>query len=204
MAEAIFNYEGINTTIQCDLNEKMKDIIGRLKIKVQNNENNLYYLYNGTQINYELTFNQQANDIDKNRKKMNIIVTKTEDNKIEVQEIKSKYVICPECKENILINIDNFKVNFHNCKNNHNINKALNEFEETQKINLNNIICNICNTNNKGNTHNNEFYICNTCNKNICPLCKLNHDKSHIIINYEDKNYICDKHNEPFFYNHPG
>ena len=129
---------------------------------------------------------------------MNIIVTKTEDNKIEVQEIKSKYVICPECKENILINIDNFKVNFHDCKNNHNIYKALNEFEETQKINLNNIICNICNTNNKGNTHNNEFYICNTCNKNICPLCKLNHDKSHIIINYEDKNYICDKHNEPF------
>ena len=32
MAEAIFNYEGINTTIHCDLNEKMKDIIGRLKI----------------------------------------------------------------------------------------------------------------------------------------------------------------------------
>ena len=51
MAEAIFNYEGINTTIQCDLNEKMKDIIDKFIIKIQNKENNLYYLYNGTQIN---------------------------------------------------------------------------------------------------------------------------------------------------------
>ena len=45
MAEAIFNYEGINTTIQCDLNEKMKDIIDKFIIKIQNKENNLYYLY---------------------------------------------------------------------------------------------------------------------------------------------------------------
>ena len=69
MAEAIFNYEGINTTIQCELNEKMKDIIGKYLIKIENKENNLYYLYNGTKIYYELTFNEQANDIDKNKKK---------------------------------------------------------------------------------------------------------------------------------------
>ena len=79
MAEVIFNYEGINTTIQCELNEIMKDIIGKFVIKIENKENNLYYLYNGTKINYELTFNEQANDIDKNRKKMNILVTKNED-----------------------------------------------------------------------------------------------------------------------------
>ena len=34
MAEAIFNYEGINTTIQCEINEKMKDIIDRFLIKL--------------------------------------------------------------------------------------------------------------------------------------------------------------------------
>ena len=123
MAEAIFNYEGINTTIQCDLNEKMKDIIDKFIIKIQNKENNLYYLYNDTQINYELTFNQQANDIDKNRKKMNIIITKNVDNNIEDKKIPSKDVICPECNENILIDFENFKVNFHDCKNNHNIYK---------------------------------------------------------------------------------
>ena len=166
MAEAIFNYEGINTTIQCEINEKMKDIINRFLIKLEKKENNLYYLYNGTQIDYELTFNEQANDIDKNRKKMNIIVTKSEDAQNIIKEIVSKDIICPECKENTLIDFENFHAYFHDCKNNHNINKALNEFEQTQKINLNNIICNICNINNKGNTHNNEFYVCNTCNIN--------------------------------------
>ena len=46
----------------------MKVIIDRFLIKIKYKENNLYYLYNGTKINYELTFNEQANIIDKNRK----------------------------------------------------------------------------------------------------------------------------------------
>ena len=74
MVEAIFNYEGVNTTIQCELNDRMKDIIDKFLTKLENKEQNLYYLYNGTKINYELTFNEQANDIDKNRKKINILV----------------------------------------------------------------------------------------------------------------------------------
>ena len=199
MAEAIFNYEGINTTIQCEINEKMKDIINKFLIKLEKKENNLYYLYNGTQINYELTFNEQANDIDKNRKQMSIIVTKSEDPQNIIKEIVSKDVICPECQGNSLIDFQNFHAYFHDCKNNHNIIKTLNEFEQTQKINLNKIVCNKCNINNKGNTHNNEFYICNTCNINICPLCKTKHDKNHNIINYEDKNYICKKHKDEKF-----
>ena len=144
MAEAIFNYEGINTTIQCEINEKMKDIINRFLIKLENKEKNLYYLYNGTQINYELTFNEQENDIDKNRKKMNIIVTKSEDAQNIIKEIVSKDIICPECRENSLIDFENFHSYCHDCKNNHNIMKTLNEFEKTQKINLNRIVYNIC------------------------------------------------------------
>ena len=46
MAEIIFNYEGINTVIQCDTNDKMKDIINIFMIKINNKENNLYYFYN--------------------------------------------------------------------------------------------------------------------------------------------------------------
>ena len=95
MVEAIFNYEGINITIQCEINEKMKVIIDRFLIKIKYKENNLYYLYNGTKINYELTFNEQANVIDKNRKQMNIIVNKNDEIKIINKEIISKYIICP-------------------------------------------------------------------------------------------------------------
>ena len=198
MAEAIFNYKGFNTIIQCKENDKLKDIIDEFLTKIKYKENNLYYLYNGTKIDSKLTFIEQANDIDKKRKKMNIVVTQNEEDKNLIKEIASKDIICPECKESSLIDIDNFKINFHDCKNKHNISKTLKEFEETQKINLDNIICDICKKNNKGNTHNNEFYICNTCDINICPLCKTNHDKSHLIINYDEKDYICNKHNELF------
>ena len=77
MAEVIFNYEGIETIIQCNINDKMKDIINKYLIKIEKRKDNLYYLYNGNKINYELTFNEQANDLDKNRNKMNIIVNDT-------------------------------------------------------------------------------------------------------------------------------
>ena len=107
-----------------------------------------------------------------------------------------KLIICPECNELALLNIEDFKLNFYFCKNGHEINNILlNEFEECQKINMNKLICNICN---KQNILNSLFFVCNECNKNICPLCKLTHDKNHIIINYEDRDYICKKHNEPF------
>ena len=133
MAEVIFNYKGINTKVQCDINNTMKEIIEKFLKKLKNKEKNLFYLYNGTRIKYELTFNQQANDLDKNRKQMNILVTKNEEINNKIYEIISKDIICPECKENILIDFINFKINFHDCKNNHNINKTLNEFENTKK-----------------------------------------------------------------------
>ena len=196
--EVSFCYEGLNTIIQCKENEKMKDIINRFLIKIQSNTN-LFYLYNGTKINFELTFNEQANDIDKRRKKMNIIVTKRDEDRKEFNEMISKDIICPECRENILIDIKDYKINLFGCKYNHfQQNILLNLFEESQKINLNEIICGFCQKTSKKNTHNNEFYICNTCKKNLCPLCKSVHDTNHRIINYIDKNYICESHNESF------
>ena len=52
---------------------------------------------------------------------------------------------------------------------------------------------------NKSETYNKAFYRCNTCKMNLCPLCKTNkNQKDHIIINYEQRNYICDIHNAQF------
>ena len=51
-------------------------------------------------------------------------------------------------------------------------------------VNLKEIKCNICKEKTKYDTYNNEFYKCIECNINICPLCKLNHNKEHNIINY--------------------
>ena len=199
MAEAIFNYEGCNTTIQCKINQKMKDIIGNFLNKIQVNSDNLFYLYNGNEIDKELSFIEQANDLDKNRKKMNIVVNKNSDDINAKKELISKDIICPECKENILLDFENYKINLKGCKNNYKINNILfKEFEETQKIDISQIICDICKLINKNTTHDNVFYFCNTCSKKMCPLCESKHDKNHIIINYDDKDFICAKHNEQF------
>ena len=201
MTQVEFVYNGAITLIQCNMNEKMKEIIKRFKEKANINNNNIFYTYDGKiGINEELKFEEIANSEDKKRKKMNILVYDTE---IEIKEkdiIKSNNIICPECKENIKMEIKDYKINLYGCKNKHSIkNILLNEFEETQNIDRLNIICDICKINNKSISYNNIFYKCITCNKNICPLCKLNHNNNnHIIINYDDKDYICNKHNEKY------
>ena len=197
MVEAIFSYDRNDTIIKCNINDKMKDIINRFLKQIWKNEkdNNLKFLYGANIINYELTFIQQANELDKNKNRINIIVESNNENN---KEVISKDIICPECRENIFINIKDFKINLYGCKKNHKINNILiNKYEDIQKIDLSKIICNQCNENNKSNSHN-KFYICNSWNKNVCPLCKSKHDNNHIIIKYDDKNYICKKHKDSF------
>ena len=75
MANVIFYYNGLNTTIQCNIDEKMGEVCKRFCTKILKEKNNLIFLYSangGSQFNEELTFEQMANSIDKERKKMNI------------------------------------------------------------------------------------------------------------------------------------
>ena len=200
MAEVEFIYNGTKTIIQCNLSEKIKDISKRFKDKINLTNKNINFTYNGNLVlNEELKFEEIVNNEDKIRKKMSFIVF---DNLIETKDkdiIKSREIICPECKENIRMNINEYKINLLKCKNGHNKeNILLDEFEETQNINLTDIICNICKNNNKSISYDNIFYKCLTCNINICPLCKSSHDKNHIIINYDEKYYICNEHNEKY------
>jgi len=48
---------------------------------------------------------------------MNIVVTKDNNNINVKNEIISKDIICPECKENILLDFQNYKINLIGCKN---------------------------------------------------------------------------------------
>ena len=74
MAEVEFIYNGVSTIIQCNLNEKMKDIFQKFKDKAQIKNINIFYSYNGNnEINEESEFEEVANSEDKIRKKMNII-----------------------------------------------------------------------------------------------------------------------------------
>ena len=199
-AKVIFTFLGIETTILCTINEKIKNILKRFSAKVEIDINKVYCIYNANKVNEELKFEELANKEDKLKKIMNIVVYEINNSTLINDDMqKSKEFICPKCNENILIKINDYKISM-NCKNNHKIeNIKINEFEGTQKINISKIICDNCKQINKSKTYKNEFYKCIECNNNICPLCKSLHNINHRIIEYDKKNYICYKHKEVFF-----
>ena len=201
MSKVIFSFTGIETTIQCLNSDKMRDICNRFSEKIKIDINTIYFIYGSDRLNLESTFEQQANGIDKERNIMNILVYEKEKTTVVNDGIvKSRDIICPKCGENCLIKFNNFKIKLSECKNGHQIdNLFLDEFDKTQNINLNNIICNNCNKN-KNKAYNKQFFRCLTCKQNICPLCSSKHDKKHRIIDYDNINYTCDIHNDNYFF----
>ena len=196
MAEVIFKYNGIDTIIQCITGDKLKDICEKFCIKVGIDINKIIFIYGGEILNMNLKYKEIANEIDKKNLKMNILVYDNNSKNEKERIIKSKDVICPRCGEICIINFKEYKIILEKCKNNHENRIEIKDYENTQNINENRIICGICEKNNKSKSYNNKFYKCGTCNKNICIICKEKHNKEHIIIDYENKNYICNKHNE--------
>lgn len=194
-----FNYESSPVIIQGNMNEPMQFIYQRFftKIGAEKIEKNLYFLYNGKWLNcydgsQNLTFFQMANEIDKKRGKMNILVA--ENTNVEKDLIiKSDDIICPQCGNYIFMSIKNYKISLFNCVNGHKmLNIPLNEFENTQNINLSKITCGFC-SKKRSNIFKNEMNRCLTCKMNICPLCSSQHDRNHPLISYDEINYRCEK-----------
>ena len=175
MSKVIYDYHSISTTIQCNRDEKLRCVNERLKGKININ-NEIYYLYNGTKVNEDLTFDQIANEKDKQRNIINIIINDIQEEPID-DFIESKDIICPKCNEIAILFFKDYKFNLE-CKNNHRTeNILIKEFDNNQKT----VKCLKCNKSIKE-IYNNEFHYCIDCKKYICPLCKSNH--KHNIINY--------------------
>ena len=58
MAEIIFIYDGQNITVQCNINQKMKDICINLSNKINADINSLTFLYGGGILNLEKKYNE--------------------------------------------------------------------------------------------------------------------------------------------------
>jgi WD40 repeat protein len=82
MATANFTYEGIKTAIQCLKEDKMKDVCKKYTSKIEKDINSLYFIYNGNKINYDLSFFEQANSLDKQRLEMNVLVYNNNDSNV--------------------------------------------------------------------------------------------------------------------------
>ena len=197
MSQVEFNYKGIITTLLCSEKDKMEEICKNFAIKSSIDFKKLCFLYLGNQIDLQLTFEETINKEDKEKKSISILVKDI--NSIGINKnrsiIKSKFPICPECKENIKFDVDDDKKINLECKNGHSIKLLIKEYENSQKIDISKIKCNEC-TNTKFNASNNEMYICNNCDIKLCPLCINKHNRNHNIINYELKDSICRKHNK--------
>lgn len=150
MNKIIFNYQNHEISIQCNLDDQMKIIIQHFEQKLEVNHKDLLFYYNGNIINENLKLSQLINSIDKERGIMNVLVYNKDDNQKKPNFQFSKEIICPECGDNINLNIKNYKVFLSDCKNGHNFNDILfNDFLKTQLIDITKIKCDICKTNNK-------------------------------------------------------
>ena len=200
MMQIEFIYKGRLINVQCNEEEKLKNIYTRICSKIELDINKVYFIYNGSLLNEEFTIESVINKFDKSRKMMNIIVDlKYGQNDNKKNLAKAELIICPQCKEPAKIFIKDYSITIFGCKNNHSINNILlDQFEETQKIDESKIKCDICKINNKEKSFNKQFYICLKCELNLCSLCKDIHDKSHYIIDYNNKNYICPQHGDNY------
>ena len=88
--------------------------------------------------------------IGKDEEGIKILVVNLKDISNYKSIIKSKYIICPQCEENIKYKINDYKIYLYECKNGHRMNNILlNEFEKTQIIDISKIKCKECKENNK-------------------------------------------------------
>ena len=94
-ANVSFDFEGRIVKIQCSTDDKMKDICQKYANKIQRNVNSLIFLYGGSNLNFQLSFKEQANVIDKERNEMSVLVYKNEND-----------LSCPKCGEKINLNSD--------------------------------------------------------------------------------------------------
>ncbi len=129
MAKVNFTYKGMKTVIQCSKGDKMRTICSKFGTKIEVDINSLFFIYNGSFLNLELTFYEQANSNDKNRLEMNVMASKNE-NEADIK--------CPKC--NHIIKIESIKSVSELIKYNKNINFSLNELKkQIESINSNDI-----------------------------------------------------------------
>jgi len=196
MSEVKILYHGLKTIIEYESNEKMKEIFEKFKTKINMRDKEIVYQYNGKIIKDEnIVISQLTSE-----KIFTILAYDSKDYNVLTPNggnlINSDYVICPKCKKSAILEEKDYKLIIYGCQNDHITNNILiNDFNNLQEIDYSKIMCQQCH---QSYIYNNEFYQCNKCKIDLCPSCKSSHDNNHKIINYNDKEFICDIHNEQY------
>ena len=195
MSIIIFKYLSNDILIPAIETETISIVLDRFCQKVMKEKRNLCFLNNGSILNEQLLITSiRPNDENK------IIILVNEINNYTGGPYfkKSENIICPQCKESIIISVKGYKISLSQCKNGHKYdNLLLSQFNELQTEDISQILCGVCKKS-KSQTFENKMYFCFDCKINICNLCVSVHDNNHNIIEYEKKNYICENDGEHF------
>ena len=150
MAEIDFIFEGTTITIQCNKNQRMKDICDKLSTKIDNDINSLIFLYGGKLLNLDKMFNEITKV-----NKIAILVYKLENEAY----YKSGKILNDKVIDNILslnnnvsVSLIELKIQVKNMMNNSSYLKNINYiFSQLKKINviINNMRGNIEKINNQ-------------------------------------------------------
>ena len=83
MAESkvIFSLDGNDLTIQCSSMDKMKDICQKYALQLDKNIDSFLFLYGENQVNFDLSFKDQINSLDKENNHMKIVVQHNDNEK---------------------------------------------------------------------------------------------------------------------------
>ena len=178
MVEIEFDFNQMMTNIQAKLDDPFKDTINKFMQKSLLQPGSVHFLANDKVINQNESVESHMIDLNKENKKMRIIVTMAENDDQNKKEVivKFKDIICPKCKEPWRIKTENFKIKLYESVNGH-VTEDIKfiVFDNTQTKNESEIICNNCKFKNKGNYPVDELYRCLNCKFNLCLLCKPNH-----------------------------
>ena len=189
-AKITFIYEKKTIQIFGSVEDELSKFFERFVAKL--NANSSIYDYEFFYEGKKLTnfTNIQKSNIIKNKNEFTISVFK-----------KTKKVKCPKCICNdCILKINNYHLSFYGCKYKHRENKIFDGYQDSQKIDLSQIVCskNSCGKNQSDDPK--DFYKCLTCTKLLhrtkyfCNDCSKAHDQTHIKIKYDDKNYYCEQH----------
>ena len=189
-----FNYINRTFEVFCKSDEEMKKMYGKFVSKVGDGsevEHYIYY-YEGNKLGNEST-------IEKDKYlsgKSNINIT---------AQKKLRIIKCPDCKCNdCIINLNNYLASYYGCKNEHSSNSVYDQHINIQKIDTDELRCNESGCKHTQQNYSLGFYKCLTCSSVVDRsqyFCKEHisiHDKSHINVKYDKKNYYCEEHFKKF------
>ena len=122
MAEVKILYNGYQTIIQYQSNEKLKEIFKRFKIKINSENKELIFLYNGEIIKDENMIISKLSS----EKEITILAYDSNNIPSNIKNlIKLDYVICPICKKSAILDEEDYKLIIYGCQNEHITNNIL-------------------------------------------------------------------------------